>query len=86
MMHLSDLSTYYKGNIHRKIRTTGLEKDNKAFIYSGYNVHSRPRTNEALRRRQRRPQGGAARTVPSPYRPQGRVADLRLVIQGVLEP
>lgn len=43
-------------------------------------MQSRPRTNEGLRRRQCRPPGGAARTVPSPYHRRGQEADLRLVI------
>jgi hypothetical protein len=43
-------------------------------------VQSRPRKNEGLRRRQRRPPDGAARTVPSPYHLRGQEPDLRLVI------
>ena len=43
-------------------------------------MQSRPQTDEGLRRRQRRPPGGAARTVLSPYHPRGQEAGLRLVI------
>ena len=43
-------------------------------------MQSIPRTDEELRPRQRRPPGGEARTVPSPYRPRGQETDLRLVI------
>ena len=43
-------------------------------------MQSRPQTSEGLRRGQRRPLGGAARSVPSPYHSRGQAADSRLVI------
>ena len=43
-------------------------------------MQSRPQTYENLRRRQRHSPGGAARTVPSPCRPRGPKAALRLVV------
>ena len=43
-------------------------------------MQSRPQTYENLRRRQRHAPGGAARTVPSPCRPRGPKAALRLVV------
>ena len=42
-------------------------------------MQSRPRTKERLRPRRRRPPGGAARTVPSPYHPRGQEADLSFI-------
>jgi hypothetical protein len=43
-------------------------------------VQSRPHAGDERRKGQRRSPGVAARTVPSPYRPQSQETDLRLVI------
>src|ERR1700684_4696664 len=79
IMHLSGRLTYYMV-ILWEISNFWYLFSNKAFIDSGYRVQSRPMVDERLRRRQRRPRGWAARTVPSSYLPRGQQAELRLVI------